>query len=86
MLLCDSIAWLTCVILRQYNLVGRKFNCDRMWRAENLVAPRYDSCAHPDTVQSYRILWHSCHTYVNEVVAMYDKLEADEPNDKNDDI
>jgi len=63
---------------KQYNLVNRKFDCDRMWRAENIVAVDYDSCTHPETTQSYRLAWRNCHSYVDEVVAQYDKLELDE--------
>jgi len=33
----------------QYNLVGRKFDCDRLWRAEMQLSRKYDACAHPDT-------------------------------------
>eukprot|EP00300_Choanocystis_sp_HF-7_P022069 c21200_g1_i1.p1 GENE.c21200_g1_i1~~c21200_g1_i1.p1 ORF type:complete len:260 (+),score=35.12 c21200_g1_i1:40-819(+) len=60
----------------QYDLVGRKFNCERLWESEMLVAPGYDSCTHPDTAGSYRTIWRNCHTYVNTVVAKYDELEA----------
>eukprot|EP00300_Choanocystis_sp_HF-7_P027111 c32180_g1_i1.p1 GENE.c32180_g1_i1~~c32180_g1_i1.p1 ORF type:complete len:271 (+),score=38.17 c32180_g1_i1:27-815(+) len=63
---------------KQYNLVGRKFNCERMWMAEQLVAQYYDSCTHPDTSNSYRLAWRNCHSYVDDVVAKYDELEADQ--------
>jgi hypothetical protein len=62
----------------QYHLVGRKFDCNRLWRAEQLMGWKYDSCTHPDSAYSYRAIWRNCHTYINDVVDKYDELERAE--------
>jgi len=63
---------------RQYHLVGRKFDCDRLWRAEMQMSKKYDACAAMDTAVDYSAIVRNCHMYVNEVVDLYDTMTADE--------
>lgn len=63
---------------RQYNLVGRKFDCDRLWRAEMQLSKKYDACAHLDTAVDYSAIIRNCHMYINEVVELYDTMMRDE--------
>lgn len=59
---------------RQYHLTGRKFDCDRLWRAENAMSIKFDACANPDTAVDYSAVMRNCHMYINEVVDLYDAM------------
>jgi hypothetical protein len=62
----------------QYQLVGRKFDCHRLWRAEMQMGKKYDACAHPETAVDYSVVIRNCHMYINEVVTLYDKMTEEE--------
>lgn len=58
-------------------IVGRNFTCAELAEAEAALAPQYDTCQYP-TVQQYELTLgaHNCHSYVEDVVAEYDKRSA----------
>jgi hypothetical protein len=62
----------------QYNLVGRKFDCNRLWRAEMQLSRKFDACASPSTAVDYMAVMRNCHMYVNEVVLLYDRMMEEE--------
>mmetsp|Transcript_19195 Transcript_19195/g.67746 ORF Transcript_19195/g.67746 Transcript_19195/m.67746 type:complete len:684 (-) Transcript_19195:115-2166(-) len=60
------------------SFVGRNFTCTGLAAATNVVEANYNTCTNPLALQYELTLGaHNCHSYVEDVVAAYDKLGGD---------